>query len=39
VAGLADGGMELVDLIPPGKRPMRGEAWLRGRRQDNGTVA
>ncbi|MGH8950034.1 MAG: methionyl-tRNA formyltransferase [Acidimicrobiia bacterium] len=39
VAGLADGGLELVELLPPGKRPMSGEAWLRGRRRLAGTVA
>jgi len=39
VVGLADGGFELVELLPPGKRPMSGEAWLRGRRRQSGTVA
>jgi len=39
VVGLADGGLELVELLPPGKRPMSGEAWLRGRRRQAGTVA
>ena len=39
VVGLADGGVELVELLPPGKRPMSGEAWLRGRRKATGSVA
>jgi methionyl-tRNA formyltransferase len=39
VVGLADGGVELVELLPPGKRPMSGEAWLRGRRKSTGSVA
>ena len=39
VVGLADGGVELVELLPPGKRPMGGGAWVRGRRQDGGMVA
>jgi methionyl-tRNA formyltransferase len=38
VVGLGDGGMELVEVLPPGKRPMSGEAWLRGRHQDSGKV-
>jgi methionyl-tRNA formyltransferase len=39
VAGFRDGGVELVALLPPGKRPMSGEAWLRGRRRRSGSVA
>ncbi|MDF2729740.1 MAG: methionyl-tRNA formyltransferase [Acidimicrobiia bacterium] len=39
VAGLADGGVQLVTLLPPGKRPMSGESWLRGRRRDRGSIA
>jgi methionyl-tRNA formyltransferase len=39
VAGLGDGGVQLVTLLPPGKRPMSGESWLRGRRRDNGSIA
>ena len=39
VVGLADGGVELVEVLPPGKRPMSGEAWLRGRRRETGSVA
>ena len=32
VLGCADGPLELVVVQPPGKRPMRGEDYLRGRR-------
>ena len=39
VAGLGDGGVQLVTLLPPGKRPMSGESWLRGRRRDGGSIA
>ncbi|MGH3667392.1 MAG: methionyl-tRNA formyltransferase [Acidimicrobiia bacterium] len=39
VAGLGDGGVQLVTLLPPGKRPMSGESWLRGRRRDRGSIA
>ncbi len=39
VAGFGDGGVELVTLLPPGKRPMSGESWLRGRRRDGGSTA
>ena len=39
VVGVSDGGLELVELLPPGKRPMSGEAWLRGIRRQGGTVA
>jgi methionyl-tRNA formyltransferase len=39
VAGLADGGMELATILPPGKRAMDGAAWLRGIRRDGGLVA
>jgi methionyl-tRNA formyltransferase len=39
VAGLDDGGVQLVTLLPPGKRPMSGESWLRGRRRDRGSIA
>lgn len=39
VAGFGDGGVELVTLLPPGKRPMSGEAWLLGLRKDEGSVA
>jgi methionyl-tRNA formyltransferase len=33
VLGGADGALELVVVQPPGKRPMRGEDFLRGRRR------
>jgi methionyl-tRNA formyltransferase len=39
VAGLADGGMELAAILPPGKKVMDGAAWLRGARRRNGVVA
>jgi methionyl-tRNA formyltransferase len=39
VAGLADGGIELVEILPPGKKVMDGAAWLRGIRRRNGLVA
>ncbi|MET0567187.1 MAG: methionyl-tRNA formyltransferase [Acidimicrobiia bacterium] len=39
VAGLSDGGMELVTLLPAGKREMSGGSWLRGRRRSSGTIA
>lgn len=32
VLGCAEGGLELAVVQPPGKRPMRGEDYLRGRR-------
>jgi methionyl-tRNA formyltransferase len=38
VAGLGDGGMELIELLPPGKRPMPGQEWLRGLRRESGMV-
>ncbi|MGH8915105.1 MAG: methionyl-tRNA formyltransferase [Acidimicrobiia bacterium] len=38
VAGFADGGVELVEIWPPGKRAMSGKAWARGRHRDSGTV-
>jgi methionyl-tRNA formyltransferase len=33
ILGCADGGLELLLVQPPGKRPMRGEDYLRGRRR------
>jgi methionyl-tRNA formyltransferase len=39
VAGLADGGMELVAILPPGKKAMDGASWLRGIRRRSGMVA
>jgi len=38
VVGLADGGIELISLQPPGKKPMSGAAWARGRRERGGTI-
>lgn len=38
VAGLANGGIELVSIQPPGKRPMSGADWARGRRESAGIV-
>ena len=38
VIGLADGGVVLRELQPPGKKPMSGLAWLRGRRVPSGRV-
>jgi methionyl-tRNA formyltransferase len=32
VLGCADGALELVTVHPPGRRPMSGEAYVRGRR-------
>ena len=33
VLGCADGGLELLEVQPPGRRPMRGGDYLRGRRR------
>jgi methionyl-tRNA formyltransferase len=33
VLGCADGALELVVVQPPGRRPMSGEDYLRGRRR------
>jgi methionyl-tRNA formyltransferase len=33
VFGCADGGLELIAVQPPGRRPMGGEDYLRGRRR------
>jgi methionyl-tRNA formyltransferase len=38
VAGFADGGVELVEIKPPGKRTMTGSAWLRGRGRRTGVI-
>ncbi len=38
IAGFGDGGLELIEIQPPGGRPMSGSAWLRGRHRDSGTV-
>ncbi|MGH8948202.1 MAG: methionyl-tRNA formyltransferase, partial [Acidimicrobiia bacterium] len=39
VAGLGNGGVELVKVVPAGKRPMSGQAWLRGLRRSGGLIA
>jgi methionyl-tRNA formyltransferase len=39
LAGLADGGVELVDVKPPGKRAMSGAAWVQGRHRSSGHIA
>jgi methionyl-tRNA formyltransferase len=39
VVGVADGGVELLEIQPPGRTPMSGGAWLRGRMQTHGSVA
>ena len=39
VVGVSDGGVELIELQPPGKTPMSGAAWLRGRFRDRGSVS
>ncbi len=36
VAGVADGGVELVEIQPPGGRLMSGAEWARGRRSQTG---
>ena len=33
VLGCADGALELLEVQPPGRRPMSGEDYLRGRRR------
>jgi methionyl-tRNA formyltransferase len=38
IAGLADGGLELVTILPPGRKAMEGAAWLRGLRRGSGVV-
>lgn len=38
VVGHADGGVELMSLQPPGKTPMTGGDWARGRRETAGTI-
>jgi len=39
VVGVGNGGVALLELQPPGKRPMSGESWLRGRLQVRGIVS
>ncbi len=36
VAGVVDGGVELVEIQPPGGRLMSGAEWARGRRNQSG---
>ncbi len=38
VVGVEDGGVALLELQPPGRRPQSGEDWLRGRRREAGTT-
>ena len=38
VLGLSDGGVEVVEIHPPGKRPMSGPDWIRGRRTTSGVI-
>jgi methionyl-tRNA formyltransferase len=38
VVGVADGGIALIELQPPGKNRQAGEDWLRGRMGSEGTV-
>ncbi len=39
LVGTADGGIEILEIQPPGKRPMTGVAWLSGRRRHSGVAA
>lgn len=39
VVGFAGGGVELIELQPPGRKPQSGADWLRGRRANHGVVA
>ena len=39
VVPVGDVGVALITLQPSGRRPMAGEAWARGRRRTEGTVA
>lgn len=38
VVAIGDGAVELLELQPPGKRPLPGADWVRGRRRSRGTV-
>lgn len=38
VVAVREGGVELVEVHPPGKRPQPGEDWARGRRRSRGTA-
>lgn len=37
--GLADGGVEIVTIQPPGRKTREGAAWARGRRETAGVVS
>ena len=39
VIGVSGGGVQIQIIQPPGKRPMSGADWLRGRGRDGGVVA
>lgn len=39
VVSVGAGGVALVELQPPGKKPQAGADWLRGRRRSKGEVA
>ena len=38
VVAVGEGGVELVELQPPGKRPQPGADWARGRRSSQGSA-
>lgn len=38
VIGLADGGIELTSIQPPGKTPQDGRSWANGRHESAGTL-
>lgn len=38
VLGLSDGGVDVAEIHPPGKRPMSGPDWMRGRRTTSGVI-
>jgi hypothetical protein len=39
VLGTADGALELVEVVPPGRRAMSGEEYVRGRHGASGRAA
>jgi len=39
VAGFADGGVELIEIQPSGRRVMSGSEWLRGRHRSSGLIS
>jgi len=39
VVSVGGEGVEITAIQPPGKKPMSGDAWLRGRRSASGAVA